>query len=91
MESHVSGDFRLLSLRQVSKELGIGYVKLKKLVSSGHIQTVFDSKKIKVPAYKLKEFLDRNTFMDSDINEQSSAIHDHEAEAESIFQTLKRR
>ncbi len=91
MESHLEGNFRLLSIRTVSKKLGIGYGKVKNLIACGQITSVFDGKKYKVPAYKLKEFTDRNTFIDRNKNESLSVIHDHEAEAKEIIKSTRRK
>jgi len=90
MESHLEGDYRLLSIRTVSKKLGIGYLKVKNLIACGQITSVFDGKKYKVPAYKLKEYTDRNTFIDRNKDESLSVILDHEAEAEEIIKSMRR-
>ena len=90
MESHLEGDYRLLSIRTVSKKLGIGYIKAKNLVISGTINSVFDGKKYKVPEFRLTEYLNRNAKINYEEQTYLKLQNNHEVEAEEIIKSMRR-
>jgi len=84
----IEKSLKILSINAVSKKLGIGYTKTKKLVDKGYIKSVDINGKFGVPEFRINEFLHSDNPLVNNSN-NLQVYEEDEVEAQSIFTNLK--
>jgi excisionase family DNA binding protein len=90
MRSEAAGEFKLLSLRRVSKELGLGFNTTKKLVIEGRLEAVKIGRRYKVAKMKVIKFIEDSKAIDIRDNESSIESEADETELKNEFAKLRK-